>query len=254
MSGIERKVVVHIHSQKTRKALLLFSLLLFPVTLYYLSPYLIIQGSFAGIVSGSCALFTLLFVSSLFFGRAFCGWLCPAGALQDNCAQIVGKPASRKQNLIKYFIWVPWLITIIAGFISAGGIKQIDILYFTKYGISVSEVSGYIMYYFVLSMILIVSLLFGRRSFCHSMCWIAPFMIIGSKLKNRLGYTSLHLEANAEKCIACKRCDKNCPMSLNVSEMVRNRKTNNSECILCGTCVQGCPENTIHMGVKRDQP
>lgn len=38
--------------QKTRNALLLISLILFPVTINYLSPYLIVSGSFEGIASG----------------------------------------------------------------------------------------------------------------------------------------------------------------------------------------------------------
>jgi len=72
--------------QKIRKALIIVSFLLFPVTIYYFSPVLIIQGAMEGIIVGSFILFALLFASSLFLGRAFCGWLCPAGGLQEICA------------------------------------------------------------------------------------------------------------------------------------------------------------------------
>ncbi|KWX89501.1 4Fe-4S ferredoxin, partial [Paenibacillus riograndensis] len=87
--------------QTLRKTLLLLSMLLFPVTLNYFSPYLIIQGSFAGIATGSCLLFAALFGSSLWFGRAFCSWVCPAGGLQDTGSRGVKKPAGSRQNLIK---------------------------------------------------------------------------------------------------------------------------------------------------------
>ncbi len=39
--------------QRLRKALILISFLFFPVTLYYFSPVLIIQGVAEGIVAGS---------------------------------------------------------------------------------------------------------------------------------------------------------------------------------------------------------
>ena len=64
---------------KIRKTLLFVSLLLFPLTLNYLSPYVSIDGAMAGVLSGSALLFLLLFVSGLFLGRAWCGWVCPAG-------------------------------------------------------------------------------------------------------------------------------------------------------------------------------
>ena len=40
--------------QNVRKLLLIISMLLFPVTIWYMSPYLIIQGAMEGIVTGSC--------------------------------------------------------------------------------------------------------------------------------------------------------------------------------------------------------
>jgi ferredoxin-type protein NapH len=236
--------------QKKRKTILLISMLLFPITLNYLSPYLIIMGSFSGIVTGSCLLFASLFLSSLVLGRAFCGWICPAGALQDCCSQISAKSTNKKQNFIKYFIWIPWLITIIMGFITAGGVIKVEPFYMTDHGISVSNIYNYITYFFVVGLILIISLLFGRRSFCHSLCWMAPFMIVGNRIKNKFKYPSLHLEGNANKCVHCKLCDRNCPMSLNVSEMVSSDNMNKDECILCGNCQDVCPQKVIYLGMK----
>jgi len=83
--------------QRIRKLLLLISFLLFPVTLYYFSPVLIIEGSFSRIVTGSLLLFAAQFVALLFFGRAFCGWICPSGSLQDCCSQVVDKKVNNKK-------------------------------------------------------------------------------------------------------------------------------------------------------------
>ena len=56
--------------QKIRKILLYTSLFLFPLTLNFFSPYVSIDGAFAGVLSGSALLFGLLFLSGLFFGLA----------------------------------------------------------------------------------------------------------------------------------------------------------------------------------------
>ncbi|WP_027629991.1 4Fe-4S binding protein [Ruminiclostridium cellobioparum] len=236
--------------QKTRNALLLISLILFPVTINYLSPYLIVSGSFEGIASGSFLLFSSLFVTSLFFGRAFCGWICPAGSLQDCCTKVNNKPVSSKINVIKYMIWIPWVLSIAAGFITAGGISTLEPTYLTDYGISVNNVYGYLIYLPVAAFVIIISFVLGRRSHCHAVCWIAPFVIAGSKIKNKFKYPSLHLEGSADKCIDCKICDKNCPMSLSVSSMVKQDKMYNDECILCGNCSNVCSRNAVYFGFR----
>ncbi|MGC9357108.1 MAG: 4Fe-4S binding protein, partial [Anaerolineae bacterium] len=68
--------------QRIRKGLLFLSLLLFPITLYYFSPALIIQGASEGVINGSFIVFGLMLLGALFVGRLWCGWACPAGALQ----------------------------------------------------------------------------------------------------------------------------------------------------------------------------
>ncbi len=231
--------------QTVRKTMLLLSLLLFVITLNYFSPYLIIQGSFEGVLSGSGVLFLSLLLFSLLFGRAFCGWLCPAGSLQDVCASINSKPVKRSLNLIKYLIWVPWLAFIVFGFIRAGGLRHIDILYYTDGGISVNAPTGYYIYFSVVLLIVVLSLIFGRRGFCHSVCWMAPFMTIGNWLRNKLHIPGLRLVADKPMCIGCQSCNKACPMSLDVMGMVQNGKMTDAECILCASCADVCPKKVL---------
>ena len=238
--------------QKIRKFLLLFSFLLFPVTLYYFSPVLIIQGSFSGIVTGSLILFAIQFVVSLFWGRAFCGWVCPGGSLQEYCSQVIDKKVSdKKTDRIKWIIWMPWIFTIIFGFISQGGIKSVNFFYMTDHGISVSGITELVVYLFFVFLITVLALTVGKRGMCHSICWMAPFMILGSRIKNWFGYPSLHLEANSEKCVKCGVCSKNCPMGLNVEEMVRTNTLQNDECILCGGCADLCAKNVLRLTFKK---
>ncbi len=239
--------------QKIRKLFLLLSFLLFPVTLYYLSPYLIIQGGFAGIITGSLIVFAALFILSLIFGRAFCGWLCPAGGLQECCMSAVDKKVNGKKiDRIKFMIWVPWLIGIVLSFLSAGGIKSFNFFYMTDHGISASSLPGLITYYLVVILITLLALTMGRRGMCHSICWMAPFMILGTKLKNKLHFPSLHLDSTPSNCVNCGICSKKCPMSLEVTRMVQANKLDNTECILCGECVDNCPKKAIRLTFKQN--
>ncbi|MBE0695344.1 MAG: 4Fe-4S binding protein, partial [Anaerolineaceae bacterium] len=100
--------------QRIRRTLLLISFLLFPITLNYFSPYVIIDGASQGIVNGSLVMFSLMFLSSLFVGRLWCGWLCPVGGLSEFCFPIQDKPVKGRQiDWIKWLIWIPWIGIII---------------------------------------------------------------------------------------------------------------------------------------------
>lgn len=232
--------------QKIRSIILLISFLLFPITIYYFSPVLIIQGANQGIAVGSLIMFGLMFIISLFLGRSFCGWVCPAGGLQEGCTLAIDKKsAGGRFNLIKYFIWVPWILTIIIFTILAGGFTSIDFFYQTNGGISVSDKFGYIVYYFFVGLIVLLALTAGKRAFCHYVCWMAPFMVIGSKIKSVLHIPSLHIRTYSDNCKDCKSCDKKCPMSLPVSTMVQQGLMNNTECILCGQCVDSCTKGAV---------
>jgi ferredoxin-type protein NapH len=232
--------------QRIRRAIILISFLLFPVTFKFFSPYLIIDGAAQGIIDGSFLYFSFLFVFSLFFGRAVCGWFCPAAGVEEWCFSINNKRVSGgKFNWIKYFIWVPWVGMIVAITISAGGLKTINPLYLIENGISVSSASDFIIFYIVIALIVTLSLTVGRRAFCHYLCWMAPFMVIGTKIGQALRLPALHLKADKSKCANCLTCTNNCPMSLDVNGMVQKGNMRNSECILCGTCVDNCPNSVI---------
>jgi ferredoxin-type protein NapH len=232
--------------RRIRKIMMILMFVLFPLIYYYFSPYLIIMGASEGIVTGSLIIFTSLFISSLFLGRAFCGWVCPAGATQELCARIRNKNFKNgKRNWIKYAIWVPWILIIIVMFIQAGTIVAIDPFYQTYYGISITGSESAILFLAIEGLIVGIALVAGKRGACHTICWMAPFMIIGRKLRNSFDWPALHLESDSNRCINCKACTRNCSMSLDVNAMVQKQSMEQTECILCGNCVDVCPKNAI---------
>lgn len=238
--------------QRVRQALLIVSFLLFPITMNYLSPYVIIDGASQGIVNGSLVAFALMFLGSLLLGRLWCGWACPAGAMGEICLPVNNRPVNgKKLDWIKWVIWVVWLGVIAAMAIMAGGYRKVDLLLDTQGGISVAGAPdrpilfAYIIYYFVVGLFVALPMLVGRRAACHSICWMAPFMILGRKLRNTAAWPSLRLKAAPEQCSNCKTCTSNCPMSLDVNAMVQKGHMENSECILCGLCVDNCKTKAI---------
>lgn len=238
--------------QTIRKALLIFSLLLFPVTLYYFSPALIINAAFDGIVNGSFIVFLLMLILSVPFGRLFCGYICPAGGLQE-CAFAVNKKSPKQgwKNYIKYVIWAIWIAAVIFCYCQKGKIIGVDFLYETNSGISVSDIHSYIIYYGIVMLIFIPSILFGKRVFCHYFCWMAPFMILGTKLRKLLHLPGLHIKIkNKGACISCGKCSQNCPMGISVSENIAKGKINSCECIQCGACIDACPKKVLSYGMK----
>ncbi len=244
--------------QRVRFALLLGSALLFPITMNYLSPYVIIDGASQGIINGSFITFGAMFLSALFVGRLWCAWACPAGGFSEISFSISNRPVNgRKLDRVKWIVWGIWLLAITATAAAAGGYHSVNPLLDTQNGISVAGspdrpiLYAYIIYYGVIAIFLSFSIIAGRRAGCHTICWMAPFMILGRMLRNQFNWPALQLKADPRQCKDCQTCTTNCPMSLDVHSLVKSGKMENSECILCGSCIDGCSKKAIRYSFNR---
>ena len=238
--------------QAIRQALLVLSFVTFPVTINYFSPYLIVVSSFEGVVNGSAVMFASMLVGSLLFGRLWCGWACPAAGLQEPLLRANNRRVGRMADAFKWVIWVPWVALIVFGVVRAGGYHSVDPLFMTPGGISTAGTlhrpiwAAYAVYFLVVLVFFGLALLIGRRGGCHSICWMAPFMILGRKLRNSLGgWRSLRLVAESSACRECGKCTRECPMSVDVQERVLGASMEDPECVLCGVCVDSCPSQAI---------
>ena len=233
--------------QRIRRTLIFISFLLFPVTIWYFSPYLILQAASEHILNGSFVVFSVMLVASMFLGRAWCGWLCPAGGMQECLIRCNGKPAKQGgRDRIKYVIWSVWMAAVIVTFILGKNDVTLDFFYMTDHGISVTQIYNYVIYYGVLLILVLPALIHGRRGACHYICWMAPFMVIGGSIGRLLRLPQLHIEADRARCVSCGTCSAACPMGLNVKSMTEegtNAKC--AECIQCGACVDSCPGKAL---------
>jgi len=138
------------------------------------------------------------------------------------------------------------IISILLFAVRAGGYHQIDFLYQTTYGLSIADLQSFITYNIVLFVLIVLpAFIVGKRSFCHHLCWMAPFMILGRNLRNSLHWKALQLQPQPDRCIHCHTCTRNCPMSLDVEKMVNLKAMEHSECTLCGSCVNSCEQDAI---------
>jgi polyferredoxin len=233
--------------QNIRKAIIIGMSFTFPITIAFMSPAMPIIYGFGGIVAGATSMFLLLFLAALFFGRVFCGFVCPGGGFSECLMRINDKGVkNNKLRVIKYFVCILLVVATILSFISAGGINELDFFAGLEDGwIFLLAPYRYVIYFGVLFGILLSQLTLGKRSFCQCFCWIAPFMIVGIKVSDWLKLPRLRLKADADSCIGCKQCTKKCPMSLDVMTMVKTEYMKSSECILCGECIDICPKKSI---------
>jgi len=238
--------------QRVRLMVLAVSGLLIPVTFYYLSPYLALQAASEGIASGSLVLFGAQLLFALGFGRAFCGWVCPAGAIAEGTSRLRDRPFRwRLLDGVKYVVWLPWLGVIVFLSVKAGGLRRVELGYQTWHGISVSGVYSLVVLAGVLALVVGLTLWAGRRGFCHTLCWMAPFMILGRALRDRLRLPGPRLRARSLACVACDACSRACPMGLDVQGMVQQDRMSNPECVLCARCVDVCPRHVLSLSWRR---
>jgi ferredoxin-type protein NapH len=212
------------------------------------------MGAAEGIVAGSFLVFSAMLLGSLVFGRAFCGWLCPAGAIGEGVARLRDRRVNgRRINWIKYVIWGPWMGLIVFLAVRAGGLTRVQFTYQTWHGISVSSWNALVIFGIVLALVVGLALTVGRRGFCHTVCWMAPFMVLGTWIRDRLHLPGLRLAADAGACVSCGSCTRHCMMSLDVQRMVGDESMTSAECILCARCADHCPQNAISLRFMRSR-
>ena len=77
-----------------------------------------------------------------------------------------------------------------------------------------------------------------NRAFCKYICPITVF------LKPMSYYSLFRICCDKTKCISCGKCERLCPMDVEVTNNSRKRK-NAIECILCMECVKNCPKKAL---------
>jgi ferredoxin-type protein NapH len=237
--------------QKIRKPVVITTAILFHLLLIFhllFSPVIIVMASYKGIINASFVVFALIILLSLFFGRAYCSWFCPGCGVQEIMSFFIKKKSKNTKALyIKYFLFTIWIGAITAGY-TLNGLNKIDLAY------GMSDISFARKIVLTLGAIVIIvplTAIFGQFASCKYICWQAPFMIIGTKIRDYFHFRGLRLHVHAENCRNCKICNFKCPMNIDVMGHVKKNSMNNSECILCGNCIDSCKHNVIRYAITK---
>ncbi len=180
--------------------------------------------------SRSIALTAGIVVTAFLFGRFFCGYICPIGAIQD-FFKYVGKKSglkevkfSHKPEILKYIILIAVMVLSILGMgnlISPLSPWLAYLNMFTGFKFQIGTI--------VLLLIILLSL-FGRRIFCRYFCPLGAFQ--------SLLYAIGPVKINKGNC-DCSFCLKDCP----VSEKPSEAEEISPECINCLKCINRCTKN-----------
>jgi ferredoxin-type protein NapH len=238
--------------QRIRKPIVISTAILFHLLLIFhlfFSPVIIVMASYNAIINASFVVFVLISIASLYFGRAYCSWFCPGCGIQEIMALFIKRKSKNSKALyIKYFIFAVWIGAIITGYI-LNGIHKIDLTYGMT---NVTFERKVILTIGAIVLIVPLTAIFGKFASCKYICWQAPFMIIGTKIRDYFNLGGLHLKIANGKCNNCKICTQKCPMNINVMENVRKGQMDNTECILCGNCIDHCKQKVLKFSTKKN--
>ncbi len=196
---------------------------------------------------GTFILFGAVVVLGVVLSRFFCGWFCAFGALQAVFGwigkKILGRHFTVPRKLDRVLRWLkyPLLAAIIYFTWRAGDliIRPYDPL--AAFGHLPAGPSAVWAEFSVGLVILVVVLLLSmlyERAFCKYLCPLGAMNAI-------LGRIPLFRIKRVEKtCISCSKCDKVCPMNIDISDAAA---VDSPECISCMECVTACPtkKNTL---------
>lgn len=187
-------------------------------------------------------------ILTLFFGRIFCGWICPLGTLHQFISNIFHhKNKNLKINLykkiykIKYFILIFFLISALLSLNLEGFLEPLSLMYrsiaisflpifisnFIKVEYSHSWFIG-IFFIFLLSLNFIFP-----RFWCRVLCPLGALLGI-------LSFSPLFKINKKDGCTSCNKCIKNCQGGDEPHKEHYHR-----ECIVCLNCIDPCPEKVL---------
>ena len=176
-----------------------------------------------------------IWITILFVGVFFCGWICPFGALQDWLGWIAKKlhfpryklPQKLQQyvQLLRYVLYGLSVINIVLFFLNSR--------FFFEHSVVAGAwewVSGSVMALFLLAT------LFTDRPFCNYFCVKGASLGVWSVLR------PIGITREEKSCVHCSKCDQICPMNIEVSSVAFVRHPN---CINCMQCLTACPKGCI---------
>lgn len=166
----------------------------------------------------------------LLFGRGWCGYACWTAMILDLLPYKQPKaPRKKKLGALRYVMFVLSFALVTALFLTHAA--HLETIMFWLF------LGGNVLYY--LLGILLAFAFKDNRAFCKYLCPITVF------LKPMSYFSLFRVKCDESKCVNCGKCQRVCPMNVEVNNNRRRRKYG-TECILCFECVKECPVKALH--------
>ncbi len=198
-----------------------------------------------GIINAGVVLVILAFVTTLIFGRFFCGWACHFGAVQELAWWLLNKMGIKPKTVNSSLVTILPLFILLNFYVAPNLANALNSPW---EGITINlgmpEIWAFLPGFvigtltFVVDGFLIVYFL-GRKGFCRYLCPWGAFL----KLPNLFAMFKVR---NTGGCSQCGSCTSNCPIGIDVSYEINNYgKVTNTNCTSCLVCTEGCPSSAL---------
>lgn len=164
----------------------------------------------------------------LVFGRGWCSYACWTAMVLDLLPFKTPKKERKKWGFIRYLVFVGSFVFVASLFLFR--ITNVEEIMWWSF------IIGNILYYAV--GIALAYICKDNRAFCKYVCPVAVFL-------KPMSYPALfRIKVDPEKCISCGKCERICPMNVEVASNSKKKK-HATECILCMRCVDECPVKAL---------
>ncbi len=188
-------------------------------------------------------IFSLL---TIFFGRVFCGFFCPIGAISEWIRSLgrrmwIKKDIELPDIVDKYLRYLKYIVLFVIVYFSFRETALVFDLYdpFSAFAHLGNEFDELIFAYAVLAFVVITAF-FSKGRRCRYLCPLWAFFGIIKK------FNFFKLKRDNNTCISCGICRKSCPANLKIKTA---DQITHPDCISCMECVNDCPKNSLDIYV-----